>query len=82
VNVLTFSVTVSAVIIFVTWMVNDVIPQILYVRKLEKNARLAEESLERYNRARANDQTMELRIVQSPEAQCYSTYGNMMRIKS
>lgn len=63
-NVLTFSVTVSAVIIFLTWMVNDVIPQILFNRKLDKAAEAAQRSREKYWNALANDETMELQVVQ------------------
>lgn len=60
-NVLTFSVMAAAVLIFLTWMVNDVIPQILYNRKLDKTAKEAEESRRRFQE-RSNEITQELTV--------------------
>lgn len=59
-NELTFSLAATIVIIFLTWLVNDVIPQIRYNRKLDKAARLAEESRRRYEETKANEITVEL----------------------
>ncbi len=61
-NVLTFSVLVTLLIIAMTWFLNDLLPQILFERKLDKAAKLAEESRKRYWDIRSNEQTMEIRV--------------------
>lgn len=61
-NVLTFSVVMSVAVIALFWFLNDVLPQILFQRKLDKTVRLAEESRRRYEAARRHEATMELRM--------------------
>jgi hypothetical protein len=61
-NVLTFSVVVSLGIIALTWAMNDLLPQILYERKLDNAKKLAEESRRRYWEVRSSEATMTIRI--------------------
>jgi hypothetical protein len=62
VNVLTFSIVVSGIFIGLFWFLNDVLPQILFQRKLDKVARQAEECRQKYEAARAGETTMEFKI--------------------
>jgi hypothetical protein len=62
VNVLTFSVIVSGIFVALFWFLNDVLPQILYQRKLDKTAREAEKCRLDYEAARAGEVTMEFKI--------------------
>lgn len=64
-NVLTFSVMVSGIIIVTFWFLHDALPQIVLQRKLDKTARLAEESRRAYLAARENEITTQLRVPKS-----------------
>jgi hypothetical protein len=62
VNVLTFSVMLAVIISVSFWFLNDVLPQILFQRKLDKTAKAAEECRKAYEAARASEETAQLRM--------------------
>lgn len=62
INILTFNIVAAAVIIFLVWVMNDILPQVRYNRKLDKAAKLAEESSQRYWDVRESELTVEIGI--------------------
>jgi hypothetical protein len=61
-GVLIFDVFATLGIILMTWFLNDILPQIRYNRKLDKAAKLADESSQKYWEMRSSEKTMTIRI--------------------